>query len=324
MYSKEELTKTFEEYLSSLAFPGEPTSLYEPIIYSLGNGGKRLRPLLALMSCNLFCDDLSRALPCAAAVEVFHNFTLLHDDIMDNAAVRRGKPAVHRKWGTNSAILSGDAMMIYSYRLLEGTSPEVLPEIFRIFNDTALKVCEGQQYDMDFETLENVSMDEYMHMILLKTGVLLGGAAAIGAAVGGASAADRDRLYTFGTELGIAFQIRDDLLDSYGTEASLGKVIGGDILEGKKSFLTAAAMEAADDDTRMRLGGLMHNKEMLADTKISRVLAIYDSLDVRSRAERAILDHTAQATASLDGLSIPADRTARLRAMAAGLADRLK
>ena len=160
MYSKEELSAIIEEYIHALPFPEEPDTLYEPIVYSLGKGGKRLRPLLAMMACNIFSDDVACALPCAAAVEVFHNFTLLHDDIMDNAAVRRGKPAVHRKWGVNSAILSGDAMMIYSYRLLEQADPAILPRIFRIFNDTSLKVCEGQQYDMDFEALDRVRLDD--------------------------------------------------------------------------------------------------------------------------------------------------------------------
>ena len=254
MYSKEELSAIIEEYIHALPFPEEPDTLYEPIVYSLGKGGKRLRPLLAMMACNIFSDDVACALPCAAAVEVFHNFTLLHDDIMDNAAVRRGKPAVHRKWGVNSAILSGDAMMIYSYRLLEQADPAILPRIFRIFNDTSLKVCEGQQYDMDFEALERVPMEDYLHMISLKTAVLLAGAAVIGAVCGGASQEDCDRIYTFATELGMAFQIRDDILDSYGTQDSLGKKIGGDITEGKKTFLTTAAMEIADEDTRRKLG----------------------------------------------------------------------
>ena len=213
MYSKEELSAIIEEYIHALPFPEEPDTLYEPIVYSLGKGGKRLRPLLAMMACNIFSDDVACALPCAAAVEVFHNFTLLHDDIMDNAAVRRGKPAVHRKWGVNSAILSGDAMMIYSYRLLEQADPAILPRIFRIFNDTSLKVCEGQQYDMDFEALERVPMEDYLHMISLKTAVLLAGAAVIGAVCGGASQEDCDRIYTFATELGMAFQIQDDILD---------------------------------------------------------------------------------------------------------------
>ena len=173
MYDKEQLSARIEAYMQALPFPQEPDTLYEPIVYSLERGGKRLRPLLAAMACNVFRDTIDEVLPCAAAVEVFHNFTLLHDDIMDNAAVRRGKPSVQRKWGVNSAILSGDAMLIYAYRLLEQADTALLPQILRIFNDISLKVCEGQQYDMDFESLEHVPMESYLRMIELKTAVLL-------------------------------------------------------------------------------------------------------------------------------------------------------
>ncbi len=316
MYSKEELSAIIEDYIGRLPFPEEPDTLYEPIIYSLAGGGKRLRPLLALMACNIFSDDVKQALPCAAAIEVFHNFTLLHDDIMDNAAVRRGKPAVHRKWGANSAILSGDAMLIYSYSLLEQAAAELLPRMLRIFNDTSMKVCEGQQYDMDFESREKVSMEEYLTMISLKTAVLLAGATAIGALAGGASEADCKNLETFATQLGMAFQIQDDILDSYGTENTLGKKIGGDISEGKKTFLTTAAMEIADEDTRIRLAGLMHNKEMIADDKFARVLAIYERLGIREHAEKAVDEYTRQAIGALDALSVPAERTEPIRRLA--------
>lgn len=323
MYSKEELSGLIEEYIEALPFPQEPETLYEPIIYSLEKGGKRLRPLLAMMACNIFSDDVRRALPCAAAVEVFHNFTLLHDDIMDNAAVRRGKPAVHRKWGPNSAILSGDAMMIYSYRLLENVETILLPRIFSIFNDTSMKVCEGQQYDMDFESLDRVPMEDYLNMIALKTAVLLAGATVTGAVAGGASQEDCDRLYTFAMQLGMAFQVRDDILDSYGTQASLGKKIGGDITEGKKTFLTTAAMEAADGETRRKLSGLMHNREMISDEKISRVLAIYDSLGIKEMAERAVGSYTGSAIAALDSLSVPEERVVPVRLLALELTKRL-
>ena len=281
MYDKEQLSARIEAYMQALPFPQEPDTLYEPIVYSLERGGKRLRPLLAAMACNVFREEIDDVLPCAAAIEVFHNFTLLHDDIMDNAAMRRGKPSVQRKWGVNSAILSGDAMLIYAYRLLEQADTSLLPQILRIFNDTSLKVCEGQQYDMDFESLEHVPMTDYLHMIELKTAVLLAGATAIGAVIGGASEEDRGKLYTFAMQLGMAFQIRDDILDSYGTEATLGKKIGGDILEGKKTFLTTAAMETADADMRLKLAGLLHNRELLDETKIARVLDIYDRLGIR-------------------------------------------
>ena len=323
MYSREELSAMIEGYIGNLPLPAAPKTLYEPILYSLEKGGKRLRPLLTLMSCNAFSNDVQHALPCAAAVEVFHNFTLLHDDIMDNAAVRRGKPAVHRKWGVNSAILSGDAMMICSYRLLELTPAEVLPRILKVFNDTSLKVCEGQQYDMDFELVERVSMEEYLNMISLKTSVLLAGAAVIGAINGGASEEDCRHIYSYAMNMGMAFQIKDDLLDSYGDQASFGKKIGGDILEGKKTFLTTASMESADDDTRLKLRGLLHNREMIADEKISRVLAIYDKLGVKQRAEEAIEHYTDAAINELEQLSVAPERVIPLRQLALEMVGRI-
>ena len=323
MYSREELSTLIEEYIARLSLPDTPKTLYEPISYSLEKGGKRLRPLLTLMSCNVFCNDVQRALPCAAAVEVFHNFTLLHDDIMDNAAVRRGKPAVHRKWGVNSAILSGDAMMICSYRLLESVSPEILPRILSVFNDTSLKVCEGQQYDMDFESVERVSMEEYLHMISLKTSVLLAGAAVIGAITGNADREDCDHIYAFAMNTGMAFQIKDDLLDSYGDQSSFGKKIGGDILEGKKTFLTTASMESADDDTRLKLRGLLHNKEMIADEKINRVLAIYDKLGVKRMAEETIEKYTHIAIRELEQIKADPERVMPLKRLAQELTGRI-
>ena len=322
MYSREELSTMIEEYIAQLPLPGTPKTLYEPIAYSLEKGGKRLRPLLTLMSCNVFSNDVQRALPCAAAVEVFHNFTLLHDDIMDNASVRRGKPAVHRKWGVNSAILSGDAMMICSYRLLEAAAPETLPRILAVFNDTSLKVCEGQQYDMDFEAVERVSMNEYLHMISLKTSVLLAGAAVIGAITGNADEEDCKHIYAFAMNMGMAFQIKDDLLDSYGDQNSFGKKIGGDILEGKKTFLTTASMESADDDTRLKLRGLLHNKEMIADEKITRVLAIYDKLGVKRMAEDAIEKYTRLAISELEQVKTAPERVLPLKQLAQELIGR--
>ena len=234
MQTNEELLATIENYLAQTDFPAEPELLYAPIGYSLGGGGKRLRPMLVMLSCGIFSDQIQSALPAAAAVEMFHNFTLLHDDIMDNAAMRRGKPSVFARWGQNVAILSGDAMLICAYRLLSGVPAHLLPQILATFNQMALEVCEGQQYDMDFEQKQKVSVVEYMHMIELKTSVLLAGSAVIGATLGGASEEDCRKLRRFAVELGLAFQLQDDLLDSYGDER-LGKAIGGDILEGKKT-----------------------------------------------------------------------------------------
>lgn len=316
MCTKDELSSQIEKYIMGLEFPAEPDLLYDPIKYSLESGGKRVRPLLTMMGCNIFNDEVAGALPCAAAVEVFHNFTLLHDDIMDNAAVRRGKPAVHRRWGENVAILSGDAMMIYSYKLLEGTDPRILPRVLSIFNDTSMKVCEGQQYDMDFEVLENVSTDEYLKMISLKTAVLMAGATVIGAICGGAGEKDCSLLYDFGNELGMAFQVRDDILDSYGTVETLGKQIGGDILEGKKTYLTISALQSADEHTHMKLSGLLHNKEMIPEQKIAGVLEIYDRLGVRAKAEEAVEYYTRRAIEALDAVSAPEGRKAPIRELA--------
>ena len=218
MQTNEQMLSAIENYLAQTEFPAEPELLYAPIGYSLAGGGKRLRPMLLTLSCGIFSDDVKQALPAAAAVEVFHNFTLLHDDIMDNAAVRRGKPSVHAKWGQNVAILSGDAMMIYAYRLLSSVPANLLPQVLSTFNTMALEVCEGQQYDMDFEQKPKVSVVEYMHMIELKTSVLLAGSVVIGAMLGGASDEDCRRLRRFAVELGLAFQLQDDLLDSYGDQ----------------------------------------------------------------------------------------------------------
>ena len=218
MQDTERLLASVENYLAQQELPSEPEKLYAPIGYSLSGGGKRLRPMLLMLTCGIFSDRPERAMPAAAAVEVFHNFTLLHDDIMDNAAMRRGKPSVAARWGRNVAILSGDAMLIWAYRLLGQVEPALLPRILAEFNEMAIGVCEGQQYDMDYEERQKVSVVEYMRMIELKTSVLLGGAVVIGALLGGATAEDCARMRKFAIELGLAFQLQDDLLDSYGDE----------------------------------------------------------------------------------------------------------
>ncbi|MDE6711130.1 MAG: polyprenyl synthetase family protein, partial [Alistipes sp.] len=256
MHTNEQLQSMIENYLAQARFPAEPELLYAPIAYSLSGGGKRLRPMLVLLSYGLFDNNVQQALPAAGAVEVFHNFTLLHDDIMDNAAIRRGKPSVYAKWGRNVAILSGDAMLIYAYRLLGGLTSAKLPQVLATFNTMALEVCEGQQYDMDFEKKQKVSVVEYMHMIELKTSALLAGSVQIGALLGGAPEEDCRKLRRFAVELGLAFQLQDDLLDSYGDER-LGKAIGGDILEGKKTYLMVTAMSRADEPTREELRTLL-------------------------------------------------------------------
>ena len=317
------LQTLIENYLAQAEFPAEPELLYAPIAYSLAGGGKRLRPMLVLLSYGIFGDDVQQALPAAGAVEVFHNFTLLHDDIMDNAAIRRGKPSVFAKWGQNVAILSGDAMLIYAYRLLSALPPARLPQVLAMFDTMALEVCEGQQYDMDFEQRQKVSVVDYMHMIELKTSALLAGSVQIGALLAGASEEDCRKLRRFAVELGLAFQLQDDLLDSYGDER-LGKAIGGDILEGKKTYLMVTAMSRADDPTREELRTLLADSRMKPAAKIAAVKAIFDRLDVPHLTEQQIELRFERALAQLETLSVDTARTAPLRDFAASLMGRKK
>ena len=294
MQTNEQLLDLLENYLAQRELPTEPERLYDPIRYSLAGGGKRLRPMLLLLSCGLFADDVDVALPAAAAVEIFHNFTLLHDDIMDNAAVRRGKPSVY-----------------------------ALPRILEVFNTMALGVCEGQQYDMDFESKQKVSVVEYMSMIELKTSVLVAGSAMMGAILGGADEEQSRRLYQFAIELGMAFQLQDDLLDSYGGE-ELGKTIGGDILEGKKSYLMVTAMSRADEEQREVLRHTYKDAALAPAEKIARVRAVFDALDVPRLTEQQISLRFDRALATLDGLNVPDARKEPLREYARSLMGRRK
>ena len=323
MYSLHELIAMSEQELAQLPYPARPAGLYEPIRYALGAGGKRIRPALVLMACNLFQEAVTAAKPAALAVEVFHNFTLLHDDIMDNAAMRRGNPSVFAKWGQNVAILSGDAMLISAYRLLSEYPPQVLPQILARFNTMAIEVCEGQQYDMDFETRESVSVEEYLHMIELKTSALLSGATVIGAIIGGAGEEDCQRLYRFATELGLAFQLQDDLLDSYGDER-LGKAIGGDILEGKKTYLMVMALSKASAAEHRILASTYSDPTLSDQQKIARVREVFDKLGVARLTEQQINHRFERALNILDTLSVQSEGTARLREYAGSLIGRNK
>jgi len=321
MQTNEQLLAAIETYLAQCESPAEPELLYAPIGYSMTGGGKRLRPMLVLLACALYADDVRPALPAAAAVEMFHNFTLLHDDIMDHAAVRRGKPSVFAKWGENAAILSGDAMLICAYRLLAQSPEARLPELLNVFNEMALQVCEGQQYDMDFEQKPKVSVVEYMHMIELKTSVLLAGSAVIGAILGGASEEDCRKLRRFGIELGLAFQLQDDLLDSYGDER-LGKVIGGDILEGKKTYLMITAMSHADEADREVLRSTYRRAELSDAEKIAAVKAVYDRYDVPRLTEQQISVRFDRALSILDTLSADSARVQPLKEFSKSLMGR--
>lgn len=311
----------FEKAISLMQLPNEPRMLYEPISYALGEGGKRMRPTLLLLAYNIFRDDIQNAMEAALAVEIFHNFTLLHDDIMDHADVRRGRPSVPAKWNENIAILSGDAMLIEAYTHLQMCSGDVLPEVMKRFNTMAVEVCEGQQYDMDFETQQKVSVVEYMHMIGLKTSALLAGSVAIGAILAGAKKEDVDLLYNFAMELGLAFQLQDDLLDSYG-DARLGKKIGGDILEGKKTFLMITALSHASESDREILRTTHLRTDISDEEKISTVKEVYDRLDARHQTEQQIAIHISKAVSILEGISVGKEHVAEMSAYALSLVGR--
>ncbi|MFR9559040.1 MAG: polyprenyl synthetase family protein [Rikenellaceae bacterium] len=323
MKSNETLLSEVESYISQITLPQEPNRLYAPITYTLEGGGKRLRPMLTMLACGIFSDDTSHAMPAAAAIEVFHNFTLLHDDIMDNAPIRRKKATVHAAWGQNVAILSGDVMVVLAYRLLGEVPPKYLPAVLEVFNKFATEVCEGQQYDMDFEGVESVAIEDYMRMIELKTSVLLGGATVIGSILGGATPEQCAKLERFSTELGLAFQLQDDYLDSYGDE-ELGKNIGGDILEGKKTFLMITALSCADDVMRHALKTIYKDAAMSDAEKIAAVKSIYNQLDIPRLTQEAIGEKFEMALSILNSLDVEEERKTAIRKFAEGLVNRKK
>lgn len=286
MYKTEELLKMTEDAIQSLALGSEPHLLYEPIRYTMQEGGKRVRPLMLLLAANLFTDNLKPLIPAAVGVEIFHNFTLLHDDIMDNSLKRRGRDTVHRKWNNNVAILSGDAMLIYAYKLILQTPGKESFRAMTSFNKLSLELCEGQQFDMDFEQRELVTIDEYLNMIRLKTSVLIAGAMEMGAILGGATEEDSNHLYNFGLNIGAAFQIQDDILDLYATSASFGKPIGGDIKEGKKSYIFLLCYQKATEEDKKRLLATLHDQQMDPEQKIDTIRKIYDRYSIKEEANR--------------------------------------
>ena len=287
-------------YIARLDWHCEPQGLYAPIDYALAEGGKRLRPTLALLACQLCGEEAEKAVPAALALEIFHNFTLLHDDVMDHASVRRGRPSVNKQFGDNTAILSGDEMLIEAYKQLQHYEPSLLAQLLPVFNKMASEVCEGQQYDMDFETMadEQVSKDDYMNMIRLKTSVLLAAALQMGAIVAGGTKQQQEDLYAFGIHLGLAFQIQDDVLDVYGDERTFGKAIGGDICEGKKTYLFLAARDNASEEEKALLRQMMALPSATAQErkyKIEQVTLLYNRLRAREEAMKGIGYHTTQA-----------------------------
>ena len=322
-YSSTQIAEIFERHLAQMQLPDEPRMLYAPIRYALEEGGKRMRPVLTMMSYNLFADDVERALEAALAVEIFHNFTLLHDDIMDNAAMRRGRESVYAKWGSNIAILSGDVMLIEAYKHLQNIPADKLPQVLERFNTMSSQVCEGQQYDMDFETQAKVAVAEYMNMIELKTAALLAGSVTIGAILAGASSEDANRLHRFATEVGIAFQLQDDLLDSYGDER-LGKKIGGDILEGKKTYLMITALSHASEEEREVLRTTHLRDDLTDEQKIATVKALYDRLNTPALTEQQITLRINRALTILDTVETAPERREQMRAYVEGLVGRSK
>lgn len=298
MYPISELQQIINNRIAERAYPASPKELYEPITYMMNLGGKRMRPALLLMACNLFSDDITEALDPAMAIEVFHNFTLLHDDIMDLAPLRRGNKTVHEKWNNNVAILSGDVMLVEAYKLLMGINHALLPKVLTIFNNTAVEVCEGQQIDMDFEKREAVSIEEYLQMIRLKTSVLLGASLKIGALLGGAQSVDADLLYDFGVNMGLAFQLQDDILDVYGDPAKFGKQVGGDIISNKKTYLLIKARELAQGDDEISLQTYMGMSDPAA--KVSGVTGLFTKLGVRQLAEAEMERFAEKGFESLD------------------------
>ncbi|MCB0480234.1 MAG: polyprenyl synthetase family protein [Flavobacteriales bacterium] len=308
-----------EEFLSDLKLAvdyGEPISLYEPIEYILQLGGKRIRPICALAACEMFGLPYEKAMNQALAIEIFHNFSLMHDDIMDNAPLRRGQATVHEKWGVNTAILSGDAMLVLTYHYLHKIVNTGSLNALATFNAAAIQVCEGQQMDMEFEGRDEVSMDEYITMIRKKTAVLLGESLRQGALAAGAGIEDAHLAYDFGTNFGIAFQLQDDLLDAFGDPKKFGKKVGGDIIEGKKTFLYLKALQVADSPLREELKKIYQGGDFSEAEKIQKVLDIYSSLNIKDLTKAEMNRYYISSGIALNSIDLPEDRKRILRSLA--------
>ncbi len=336
MRSASEILSSFNQALENHAFSRNPQSLYEPVRYVLDVGGKRIRPVLLLMAYGLYRDDVETIMPAALGIETYHNYTLLHDDVMDRADMRRGRPTVHKVWNENAAILSGDAMLVLAYQFMSQVSERHLRPVLELFTETALEIGEGQQYDLDFETRMDVREDEYIEMIRLKTSVLLACALKIGAILADAPETDAEQLYRFGENLGLAFQLQDDLLDVYGEVSTFGKNIGGDILEGKKTFMLINALRLANAEQRAELERWLATsvdadgigadgcapKGHSAAEKIAAVTALYDLIGVRQLAEQRINAYFDAAFKNLDAVALPAECKQPLRDFALSLMGR--
>jgi geranylgeranyl diphosphate synthase type II len=321
-YSASQLLDKINAYLENMPYSRPPKGLYDPIAYELSLGGKRVRPVLMLMAYNLYKENVDTILSQAAGLETYHNHTLLHDDVMDKADMRRNKPTVHNVWNENTAILSGDAMLILAYRLMADCPQEKLAEVLHIFTETTMEICEGQQWDMEFETRMDVKVDEYIEMIRLKTSVLLAAALKIGAYLADAPAEDASLLYEFGVKMGLAFQLQDDWLDVYGDPKVFGKNIGGDILCNKKTYMLITALEEANEEQRAELERWIHAEEYVPAEKVAAVTAIYNEIGVGKRCEEKIEALYAEGLGVLEQVSVSAERKAMLKEFACSLMGR--
>lgn len=322
MYSSDELRRMVDSFIEELSFEREPLELYAPIRYTLSQSGKRVRPLLLLMAYNIYRQDVAPALYPAVAMETYHNYTLIHDDVMDRADIRRGMPTVCAKWGYTPAILSGDTMLVLAYEFISHVPGDRLPSMLSLFTETAKEIGEGQQYDLDFEKRDDVAENEYMEMIRLKTSVLLAASLKMGAILAGATADDQEALYGFGERMGLAFQLQDDLLDVYADEALFGKKIGGDICCNKKTFLLITAMNRASNEQLAAMKGWMEKTDYDPQQKISFFTSLYNELGVREACERRIKELFGECDSYISRLSVPEEKKECLRAFANELLNR--
>ena len=323
MISANQIQQSFEEYLQNLDYSHNPDNLYAPIRYVLSLGGKRIRPTLLVMAYNMYADNVSDVYDVAVGMEVFHNFTLLHDDVMDNADMRRGSLTVHKKWNANTAILSGDGMLVLAYQYLTNCKPQYLKQILDIANATFMGITDGQQFDMDFETRSDVPEAEYIEMIRLKTSILLAACLKMGALLGGASQQDASLLYSFGEKLGLAFQLQDDLLDVYGDASVFGKRIGGDIVCNKKTYMYINTCLLASEEEKVVLSKWAAYDGDDMDAKIEAVRSVYDSVGIRAIAEAKIEELFSEAMSLLNKVSVSEERKSILREYALGLMNRV-
>ena len=324
MREYEDYYSYFENRLQQEKFTRQPYQLYEPILYTLQLEGKRIRPVLTLIACELFGGNIEDALPQAMAIELFHNFTLIHDDIMDNAPLRRGKQSVFKKWDPNIAILSGDTLFALAYQYVQKANKSILPDILDIFNKTAIEVCEGQQYDLNYEIKNHVSVEQYTEMIRLKTAVLFSASLKIGALIGGASMQDANNLCDFGINIGIVFQLKDDLLDTFGEEQVFGKKTGRDILSNKKTFLYLKALEIASEADRKRLINIYSSNEMEKDQKVKTVKSIFQKLDVARLTSDEINKYFNRGLKSLEKVNVDQEEKQKLLVVAQKMVNRNK